>query len=110
MSGHPSWGLILRNYFSKKKKISLWKTPGQIFDLFNDMHEELKERYYLNPPTLKFFPFESSEFHLLVVNVCGIFEVEYSRAVRQYNRYTAIGTGEECALGAMNAVYTIYQK
>ncbi len=105
MSGHPSWGLVLTNYFSKKKTISLWKTPGQIFDLFNGMHEELKERYYLSPPSLKFIPFESSEFQLLIINTRGIFEVEYSRVVRQYSKYSAIGTGEEYALGAINAVY-----
>lgn len=105
ISGHPSWGLVLTDYFSKKKTTSLWKTSGQIFDLFNGIHEELKEQYYLSPPSLKFIPFESSEFQLLIINTCGIFEVEYSRMVRQYSKYSVIGTGEEYALGAIKAVY-----
>lgn len=105
ISGHPSWSLVLTNYFSRKKSLSLWKTPDQIFELFNGMHEELKERYYLSPPHLKFLSFESSELQLLIVNSCGIFEVEYSRVVRQYNTYSAIGTGEDYALGAMSAIY-----
>ncbi len=105
MSGQPSWSLVLTNYFSKQKAVALWETPEQIFDLFNGMHEELKENYHLSPPSLKFIPFESSEFQLLIINTCGIFEVEYSRVVRQYSRYSAIGTGEEYALGAIKAVY-----
>lgn len=105
MAGHTSWKLILKEYFSQKKNTSLWKTADQIFELFNAMHKDLKEKYYLNPPNLKFLPFESSEFQLLIINPCGIFEIEYSRVVRQYNTYSAIGTGEEYALGAISAVY-----
>lgn len=109
MSGHPSWRLVLTNHFSKKKKISLWKTPDQIFDLVNGMQEELKENYYLSPPSLKFMPFENSGFQLLIINTCGIFEVEHSRVVKQYSNYSAIGTGEEYALGAINAVYDMIE-
>lgn len=50
-------------------------------------------------------PFESSEFQLLIVNSYGIFEIEYSRMVRQCAMFGAIGTGEEYALGAISAVY-----
>jgi ATP-dependent HslUV protease subunit HslV len=105
ISGHSSWRLVLKNYFSGKKTTPLWKTPDQIFELFHRMHGELKEQYYLSPPNLQFLPFESSEFQLLIVNACGIFEVEHSRVVRQYNNYSAIGTGEDYALGAMSAIY-----
>lgn len=105
ISGHPSWSLVLTNHFLRQKNIPLWKTADQIFELFNEMHEELKKKYYLTPPNLKFLSCEGSEFQLLIINSCGIFEVEYSRAVRQYNKYSAIGTGEEYALGAMSAVY-----
>lgn len=109
MAGHPSWGLILAGYFSTKKNIPVWKTANQIFDLFNGIHEELKNRYYLTPPNLKFLPFESSEFQLLIINTCGIFEVEYSRAVRKYTKYSAIGTGEDYALGAISSVYNMIE-
>ena len=104
MSGHHSWNLILTDYF-KNKTVPLWKTPHQVFEIFNTIHIDLKTSYYLTPPSCDFLPFESSELQLLIINTCGIFEVEYSRMVRQYNKYSAIGTGEEYALGAIQAVY-----
>ena len=109
IAGHASWGLILADYFLKKKNIPLWETVDQIFELFNSLHEDLKKRYYLIPPHLTFLPFESSDFQLLIINSCGIFEVEHSRVVRHYKRYSAIGTGEEYALGAVSSVYNLLE-
>lgn len=105
IAGHPSWSLILDNYFAKRKKTPQWKTADEVFETFHSMHEDLKQEYFLNSPYLSFLPFESSEFELLIVNPYGIFEVEYSRVVRQYFQYSAIGTGEEYALGAISSVY-----
>jgi ATP-dependent HslUV protease, peptidase subunit HslV len=105
ISGHASWSLVLANYFSRRGTIPIWKTTDQIFELFNRIHEELKSEYYLTPPHLDYLPFESSEFQMLIINTYGIFEVEHSRVVRQYTKYTAIGTGEEYALGAISSVY-----
>lgn len=107
-SGHASWGLVLSHYFSKKK-VPEWKTEKEIFEVFTLMHEELKEKYFLHPPTLSYLPFESSEFCFLIINRHGIFEIEYSRAVRKYSRFSAIGTGEEYALGAIQAVYDQFE-
>lgn len=105
IAGHPSWKLILRRYFSKKKPISTWKTADEVFEVFNTLHRHLKDLYYLDPSYSKYEPVESSEFELLVANSHGIFEVDYLRVVRQYHRFSAIGTGEEYALGAIKALY-----
>ncbi|MBS0621413.1 MAG: hypothetical protein JSR80_00420 [Verrucomicrobia bacterium] len=108
-SGDPIWALILNHYFLTYRKTLEWSSTEKIFELFNEMHETLKDNYYLRPPSLKFLPFESSEFQLLIVNPSGIFEVEYSRVVRQYNKYSAIGTGEDYALGALSAIYDVIE-
>lgn len=105
MSGDHCWDLVLEHYFSKKKIVSAWKSAEQIFELVNEMHKDLKQTYSLTVPQLSFLPLESSELQILIMNPQGIFEVEYSRMVRQYTKYSAIGTGEDYALGAMSAVY-----
>lgn len=107
-SGHASWGLVLSHYFSKKK-VPEWKTEKEIFEVFTLMHEELKKKYHLHTPTLSHLPFESSEFSFLIINCHGIFEIEYSRAVRKYSRFSAIGSGEEYALGAIQSVYDQFE-
>lgn len=105
LSGHPSWALVLADYFSKEKKLPSLNTSAEVFEFFNRFHKVLKKQYHLNPPDLKFLPFESSELNLLLINASGIFEVEHSRMVRHCTNYSAIGTGDEYALGAMHAVY-----
>jgi ATP-dependent protease HslVU (ClpYQ) peptidase subunit len=104
ISGHHSWKLLLSAYFSKKK-IPVWETPEEVFEAVVKLHHHLKEHCFFTPPNLRYLPVESSEFQLLVVNPHGIFEVEHSRTVRQHLYFTAIGTGEEYALGAISAIY-----
>ncbi len=105
-AGHHSWDLALSHYFSKNKNQMKWNTAEQIFEVFTVMHHKLKNNYYLIPPNLDFLAFESSEYELLLINPHGIFEVEYSRTVRQYSRFSAIGTGEDYALGSIQSVYS----
>lgn len=103
-SGDASWGLVLSHYFAGCKAKD-WKDEGEIFDVVSGLHRALKERYFFIPPTLSFLPFESSEFHLLIVNRWGIFDVDYARVVRKFTQFHAIGTGDGYALGAMQAVF-----
>lgn len=105
MSGHPAWGLILNYYFLKLKRIPEWKMADQIFEFFCEMHQALKNNYFLDCKQSNFLPFEDSAYELLIINPNGIFEVEYSRLVRQYSKFSAIGTGEDYALGAIKAIY-----
>lgn len=107
VAGHHAWDLILKTAFSKAKEIPEWQSPQEIFDFFTAAHQTFRSEYFLTPPSLSFFPFESSELQMLVVNSFGIFEMEYSRVVRQYARFSAIGTGEDYALGAMSAIYDL---
>lgn len=107
-TGHASWGLILSNYFSNKK-LSEWETEQEVFDTFNSMHQELKDKYYLLSANPQLHSLESSEFSLLMINRHGIFEIPHSRAVRKHAQFTAIGSGEEYALGALRAVYDSFE-
>ncbi|MCH9626289.1 MAG: hypothetical protein S4CHLAM123_14850 [Chlamydiales bacterium] len=104
-AGHPSWELILNHYFSKKKNILTWETADHIFEAFNTFHQHLKKKYFLAPSPARYVPLECSDFEFLIVNSHGIFEVDYVRVVRQHKYFSAIGSGEEYALGAIKAVY-----
>lgn len=105
ISGHPSWDLILKHYFLQQKNIPEWKSADEVFESFSKLHQALKKTYFLASEQPKFLPFEESGFALLIINCHGIFEVEYSRQVRQYSQFSAIGSGESYALGAMRALY-----
>lgn len=106
-SGHHSWGLILDHYFSEKKTSLEWKTADQIFEIFNTLHQHLKDHYFHNFSFSRYIPLECSNFGLLIINSYGIFEVDYVRVVRQHRHFFAIGTGEEYALGAIKSVYNL---
>ncbi len=109
VTGHASWGLILNHYFSKKKNITEWKTADQVFEIINTLHRHLKEHYFLDPSPSSYAPLECSGFGLLIINSHGVFEVDYVRAVRQYKYFSAVGSGEEYALGAIKAVYDLIE-
>lgn len=107
MAGHPSWELILKHYFSQKENDFEWKTVDQIFETFNVLHHHLKETYFLNPGPSTYAPAECSNFEILIINPHGIFEIDYARVVRHYLYFSALGSGEEYALGAIKAVYDL---
>ena len=107
VSGHVSWELILKHYFSKKKNISEWKTVDQVFEVLNVLHQHLKDTYFLHLSYSRYEPLESSNFGFLIINSYGIFEADYLRVVRQHKYFSAIGKGNEYALGAIKAVYDL---
>jgi len=79
----------------------------RIFESFRRLHTELKEEYFLNPKDEENEndPYESSRIDALVANPHGIFGVYALREVYEYDRFWAIGSGAEYALGAMYAAY-----
>lgn len=109
LSGHSSWDLVIGAHFSKENFVPEWKNTEEIFETFNQMHSHLKSFSYLNSLALDYVPFESSDFGILVINSFGIFEVDYIRTVRHYSCFSAIGTGEEYALGAIKASYEYFE-
>lgn len=105
-TGHPSWELILNHYFSNNNSTE-WKTADQIFEIFNTLHRDLKEHYFFCSPPTRYVPLESSEFGFLIINSQGIFEIDYQKVVRKHLCFSALGTGDEHALGAIKAVYDL---
>jgi hypothetical protein len=78
---------------------------AQVFDTFLTAHQVLKEQFFLNPKEEDDDPYESSQITALIANPSGIYGVYSYREVFCFDRFWAIGSGRNFALGAMFASY-----
>lgn len=76
-----------------------------IFDTFLRAHAVLKEKYFLNTKEEEDDPYESSQITAVIANGSGIYGVYSYREVFSFERFWAIGSGRNYALGAMHAVW-----
>ena len=76
-----------------------------IFESFRSLHPILKDKYFLSGKDEDEDPYEATHIDALIANEKGIFGVYSLREVSEFNRFWAIGSGSEYALGAMFAVY-----
>lgn len=104
-SGTSTFKLILRDYFSQRGVPARFDSTIGIFKTWQAFHAALKERYYLVAVNEKDDTLESSKFDALIANPHGIFGVGAHRAVQEYRKFYAIGSGTDLALGAMYAAY-----
>ncbi len=79
-----------------------------LFETARKLHTLLKSDYFLDTQEDKDQPVESSQLSMLVAGPSGIFELESYRAVAEFTRFWAIGSGRGLALGAMHAVFDLH--
>jgi ATP-dependent protease HslVU (ClpYQ) peptidase subunit len=108
--GSAAHQLVLESVFSSKKVVERkiiidLSSRLAIFETFLALHPVLKEKYFLNAKDEEHDPYESTQIDALIANPFGIFGVHSLREVTEYNKFWAIGSGAEYALGAMFAVY-----
>lgn len=94
-SGHPS---LVDIFLNERPKNTLT-------EFLYTLHQTLKKHYFLLNLQNTSHSFQTIPFDLLCISPDGIIEMDYQRSVRKYTRFTAIGTGEEYALGSMQALY-----
>jgi ATP-dependent HslUV protease subunit HslV len=104
VAGSAAHQLVLENL--------LVRTPGldfhgkaAIFESFRRLHPVLKEETFLNPKEEEDDPYESSQMTVMIANPAGIFAVYSMREVFEFDRFWAIGSGRDFALGAMFSLY-----
>ncbi len=102
--GSAAHHLVLANLFAKMPEVKL-NSKAEIFETFRKLHPILKEECFLNPKEDEEDPYESSQITALIANTNGIFGVYSMREVFEFDRFWAIGSGRDFALGAMYAVY-----
>lgn len=94
-TGHPSLEEIILNQSP---------TPN-LTHFISQLHQSLNKSYFLNHKTNHQSSFKPIPIELLTISPQGIFEVDYQGSIREYKYFSAIGSGEEYALGAIRALY-----
>jgi len=97
---------VLENLLTRVKDLD-FHGKGAIYESFRKLHPMLKDEAFLNPKEEEDDPYESSQMTVMIANPSGIFAVYSMREVFEFDRFWAIGSGRDFALGAM---YTTYAK
>lgn len=105
IAGLRAYNLSVRSYLKKYwKTINICHFEGLV-EGFRKMHKVLQNEYYLTPHNGSRHRFGRTQSSILVASRFGIFEVEADQSIRRISTYTAQGSGQDYALGAMRAVY-----
>lgn len=105
--GWQAIGQVVEHLIHMKPEIFHLNSRMEIFDTLLELQGLLKEEYFIETEEDKEQPVESNQITALVVNRNGIFEIDTYREVQEFNDYTAIGSGNKYALGAMHAMYDL---
>lgn len=105
LSGPATADLAIREFFARKGSKLELNTPLEIFRVWNELHQVLKDEYFLNPTKDTEDSFESSRSRALIANAHGIFGVDSYRFVQEFTKFYAYGSGNEFALGALFSAY-----
>lgn len=95
---------VLRKLLSSMEDLRL-NSREEVFESFMRAHALLKQHYFLNTREDDDDPYESSQLTALIANPSGIYGLYSYREVFSFDRFWAIGSGRNFALGAMHAVY-----
>ena len=104
VAGSAAHQLVLENLLAKKPELDLHGKDA-IYETFRSLHPMLKDEAFLNPKEEEDDPYESSQMTVMLVNPSGIYAVYSMREVFEFERYWAIGSGRDFALGAMWTTY-----
>jgi ATP-dependent HslUV protease subunit HslV len=106
VAGSAAHQLVLENLLERNDKLD-FHGKAAIYETFRKLHPILKDEAFLNPKEEEDDPYESSQLTAMIANPSGIFAVYSMREVFEFDRFWAIGSGRDFALGAM---YTVYNK
>jgi ATP-dependent HslUV protease, peptidase subunit HslV len=106
VAGSAAHQLVLENVLARTANLD-FHGKAAIYESFRKLHPVLKEEAFLNPKEEEDDPYESSQMTVMVANPSGIYAVYSMREVFELDRFWAIGSGRDFALGAM---YTLYEK
>ena len=106
VAGSAAHQLVIENLLARSKNLDL-HGKNAIYESFRKLHPLLKKHAFLNPKEEEDDPYESSQMTVMIANPSGIYAVYSMREVFELDRFWAIGSGRDFALGAM---YTTYPK
>ena len=103
--GSAAHHLVMQNLFSRHGDKVDFSDRFSIYESMRQLHPVLKEEYFLNSKDDDDDSYESSRVDALIVNRGGIYGLYSLREVDQYQRFWAVGSGADFALGAMMVAY-----
>jgi len=104
VAGSAAHQLVLESLLARNPTLDLHGRSA-IYETFRKIHPMLKEEAFLNPKEEEDDPYESSQMTVMIANPSGIFAVYSMREVFEFDRFWAIGSGRDFALGAMYSLY-----
>jgi ATP-dependent HslUV protease subunit HslV len=104
VAGSAAHQLVLENILERNASLD-FAGRAAIYETFRKLHPVLKDEAFLNPKEEDDDPYESSQMTVMIANPSGIFAVYSMREVFEFDRFWAIGSGRDFALGAMYSVY-----
>lgn len=104
ISGSAAHDLVLQTALGRLKSVDL-SSRAAIFETFRRLHPMLKDDYFLKTEEEENDPYESSQMTVVIANPHGIFGIYSMREVYEFQRFWAIGSGRDYAIGAMHASY-----
>ncbi len=104
IAGSAAHQLVLENVLGRNPDLDLHGKDA-IYEAFRKLHPILKDEAFLNPKEEDDDPYESSQMTVMIANPSGVFAVYSMREVFEFDRFWAIGSGRDFALGAMYATY-----
>ena len=104
VAGSAAHQLVLENILKRNPSLDL-HGKAAIYESFRRLHPILKDETFLNPKEEEDDPYESSQMTVMIANPSGIFAVYSMREVFEFDRFWAIGSGRDFALGAMFVLY-----
>src|SRR5205814_6076601 len=104
IAGSAAHQLVLENLVARVQDLD-FHGKAAIYESFRKLHPLLKDEAFLNPKEEEDDPYESSQMTVMIANPSGIFAVYSMREVFEFDRFWAIGSGRDFALGAMFMLY-----
>ena len=104
--GWTVYQTVLRSAFENGLELPAIRNKTELFEFSLKLHKKLKRHYFLKEES-DGDGFESTQMTLFLMNRFGLFGLFSNRSVEQYRRFSAVGSGEELALGAMYAAYEL---
>lgn len=105
ITGNATFKHIVQDYFSGFDVPPRLDSVAEIFRVWNRLHGDFKDRYFLQGEEDKEDAIESTRLDVLIANAHGIFGVSGQRTVQEFSRFYAYGSGSDYALGALYSTY-----
>lgn len=101
---------VLDHLFEKHKVKISFNNKKEIFNTYLKIHPILKDEYFLNTDEHEKDDYESSQIDGLIANPNGIFGIYSWREFYEFDKFWALGSGEDFAFGALYSTYEIFDE